>query len=217
MRVLITVLALVTAPFLASVAQEPPGRSPCWTVQHGSARDIHSQGQGNHYAKGHAKHACAPPVGDGGGGSGSTGGGTGDGTGGGTGGSTGGGGSTAAFAVIGGMLFNDANANAGIFFGMDGADSPLSGWTVELKLLNADGTVASTTSTSTDPWGNYAFPDLPGGTYLVCEVVQSGWRLTFPGTPRPCSGGFGYTVPVPADLVQPTYFGFNDFGNTTLP
>ena len=207
MRVLITLLALVTAPFLASVSQEPPGRSPCWTDEHGAARDTHSQGQGHHWAWGHAKHACAPPVGDGGGGGG----------GGSTGGGTSGGGSTVGFAVIDGMLFNDANANAGIVFGMDGADSPLPNWTVELKLLNADGTVASTTSTSTDPWGNYAFPDLPGGTYLVCEVVQSGWRLTFPGTPRPCSGGFGYTVPVPADLVQPTSFGFNDFGNTTLP
>src|SRR5438093_12955247 len=110
MRVLITVLALVTAPFLASVAQEPPGRSPCWTVQHGSARDIHSQGQGNHWAKGHAKHACAPPVGDGGGGStggdtggstgGSTGGDTGGSTGGGTGGGPRGGGGTVGVAVI---------------------------------------------------------------------------------------------------------------------
>src|SRR2546425_7953661 len=65
MRVLITVLALVTAPFLASVSQEPAGNPPCWTVEHGTARDSHSQGQGNHWAKGHAKHACAPPVGAG--------------------------------------------------------------------------------------------------------------------------------------------------------
>src|SRR5712691_5124431 len=208
MRVLVTLLALVTAPFLASVSQEPPGNSPCWTVEHGAARDTHSQGQGNHWAFGHAKHACAPPVGDGGGG----------GTGGGTGGSTGGGGSTAGFAVIDGMLFNDANANAGIVFGMDGADFPLPKWTVELNLLNADGTVASTTSTSTDASGNYAFPDLSAGTYLVCEVLQSGWRLTFPGTRRLlCAAGYGYTVVVPMGLSQATYFGFNDFGNTTLP
>src|SRR2546422_617843 len=216
MRVLITVLALVTAPFLASVAQEPAGRAPCWTDEHGAARDAHSQGHGNHWAWGHEKHACAPPVGDGGGGSGS--GGTGDGTGGSTGGGTSGGGSTVGFAVIDGMLFNDANANAGIVYGMDGADSPLQGWTVELNLLNADGTVASTTSTSTDASGNYAFPDLSAGTYLVCELLQSGWRLTFPGTRRLlCAAGFGYTVDVPMGLSQATYFGFNDFGNTTLP
>jgi len=116
------------------------------------------------------------------------------------------------------MLFNDANANAGIVFGMDGADFPLPNWTVELNLLNADGTVASTTSTSTDASGNYAFPDLSAGTYLVCEVLQSGWRLTFPGTRRLlCAAGYGYTVVVPMGLSQATYFGFNDFGNTTLP
>src|SRR5947209_12289780 len=215
MRVLITVLALVTAPFLASVSQEPAGNPPCWTVEHGTARDTHSQGQGNHWAKGHAKHACAPPVDDGGGGGGSTVGGTGDGTGGGT----GGGGSTVGFAVIDGMLFNDANANAGIVYGMDGADSPLPGWTVELNVVNLlDGTVTFNARTLTDASGNYAFPDLPAGRYLVCEVVQSGWRLTFPGTARPaCAAGFGYTVDVPMGLSQATYFGFNDFGNTTLP
>ena len=207
MRVLITVLALVTAPFLASVSQEPAGNPPCWTVEHGTARDGHSQGQGNHWAKGHAKHACAPPVGDGGGG------------GGGTGGGTSGGGSTVGFAVIDGMLFNDANANAGIVFGMDGADSPLPGWTVELNVVNLlDGTVTFNARTLTDASGNYAFPDLAAGRYLVCEVVQSGWRLTFPGTARPaCAAGFGYTVDVPMGLSQATYFGFNDFGNTTLP
>src|SRR3989442_15746238 len=63
MRVLIALVALVTAPFLASVAQEPPGNSTCWTVEHGAARDVHSQGQGHHLAKGHTKHEGAPPVG----------------------------------------------------------------------------------------------------------------------------------------------------------
>src|SRR2546426_7369949 len=209
MRVLITVLALVTAPFLASVSQEPAGNPPCWTVEHGRARDSHSQGQGNHWAKGHAKHACAPPGGEGGGGGG----------GGSRGGGTSGGGSTVGFAAIDGMLFNDANANAGIVFGMDGADSPLPGWTVELNVVNLlDGTVTFNARTLTDASGNYAFPDLAAGRYLVCEVVQSGWRLTFPGTARPaCAAGFGYTVDVPMGLSQATYFGFNDFGNTTLP
>src|SRR2546422_2178001 len=75
MRVLIALVALVTAPFLASVSQEPPGNSPCWTVEHGTARDTHSQGQGHHLAKGHTKHECAPPVGGGGDGGGTGGGG----------------------------------------------------------------------------------------------------------------------------------------------
>src|SRR3989441_2352525 len=205
MRVLVTLLALVTAPFLASVSQEPAG-SPsrtgndavrhseagdvedqandagdghCWTGEHDAARETHSRGHGHHWAKGHAKHACAPPVGDGGGGAGGG----------------GGGGGTVAFATIGGMLFNDANANAGIVFGMDGADSPLPGWTVDLNVVNLDGTVTFNARTVTDASGNYAFPGLLAGKYLGCEVVQSGWRLTFPGTQRPaCAAGFGYTV-----------------------
>src|SRR2546430_1124137 len=87
MRVLITLLALVTAPFLASVSQEPAG-SPsrtdndavrhseagkvedqdnddgdahCWSGEHDAAWATHSQGPGHHRAKGPAKHACAPP------------------------------------------------------------------------------------------------------------------------------------------------------------
>src|SRR3989442_12023876 len=125
MRVLVPLLALVITPFLASVSQEPPGRSPCWTVEHGAARDTHSQGHGNHWAWGHEKHACAPPVGDGGGGSGS--GGTGDGTGGSTGGGTSGGGSTSGVPVIGWVLFNYPKANARVMDGMGGGDSPLPG------------------------------------------------------------------------------------------
>src|SRR2546430_16596622 len=95
MRVLITLLALVTAPFLASVSQEPAGspshtdndavrhseagnvedqdnddRDHCWNGEHDAARETHSQGHGHHSAQGHAKHAVAPPVGDGGGGGG---------------------------------------------------------------------------------------------------------------------------------------------------
>src|SRR5712691_4886147 len=149
MRVLVTLLALVTAPFLASVSQEPAGNPPCWTVEHGAARDSHSQGRGHHWALGQAKHECDPPVGDGGGG----------------------GGGTVGFAEIDGMSFNDAKAN-GWF---DGGDSPLAGWTMQLSVNGPVGT-----TTVTDALGNYAFPGLSAGTYLVCEVVQTGWRLTEP-------------------------------------
>jgi len=106
------------------------------------------------------------------------------------------------------MSFNDAKAN-GWF---DGGDSPLAGWTMQLSVNGA-----VVTTTVTDALGNYAFPGLSAGTYLVCEVVQTGWRLTEPVTARACPGGFGYTVVVPTGLVQATSFGFNDFGNTTLP
>src|SRR2546428_13849842 len=112
MRVLVPLLALVITPFLASVSQEPPGRSPCWTVEHGAARDTHSQGHGNHWAWGHEKHACAPPVGDGGGGSGS--GGTGGGTGGSNGGGTRGGGGTGRVAPIGGGCLPKGEGHPGM-------------------------------------------------------------------------------------------------------
>src|SRR2546430_802789 len=199
MRVLITVLALVTAPFLASVSQEPAGNPPCWTVEHGAARDSHSQGKGNHWALGHAKHACAPPVGGGGGGDG------------------GGGGGTVAFGEIDGMSFWDVNGNGW----QDLSERGLAGWTIALDLVNADGTTTLNTTTLTDASGNYAFPGLSAGTYLVCETVQDllqggGYHLTEPVTPRPaCAGGFGYTVVIPTGLIEVTYFGFNDFGNTT--
>ncbi|PYP21605.1 MAG: hypothetical protein DMD53_06025 [Gemmatimonadetes bacterium] len=201
MRVLIALVALVTAPFLASVAQEPPGNSPCWTVEHGAARDVHSQGQGRHLAKGHTKHECAPPVG-----------------GGGDGGGTGGGGATTClvgngFANIVGMSWWDVNGNTW-------QDNPVTepgqaGWTIE---LSCGGTVVATTQTGLLPLpagpGDYAFTGLSDGSYLVCEVVPSGWHLTLPMTPRPCSGGFGYTVDV-SGLVAPQTWLANDFGNTT--
>src|SRR5713226_5173893 len=79
MRVLITILALVTAPFLASVSQEPAG-SPrpearsgqvadqdnddgdqqCENGEHPAALQSHSRnghGHGHAWAKGHAKQA----------------------------------------------------------------------------------------------------------------------------------------------------------------
>src|SRR2546428_10723443 len=88
MRVLITLLALVTAPFLASVSQEPAG-SPsrtgndavrhaeagnvedqdnddgdghCWSGEYDAAQETHSERHRPHWAQGHAKPACAPPV-----------------------------------------------------------------------------------------------------------------------------------------------------------
>ncbi len=205
MRVLITLLALVTAPFLASVSQEPPGNSPCWTVEHGTARDTHSQGQGQHLAKGHAMHACAPPpppsttctVGTG-------------------------------MAEIDGMSWSDANGNTW-------QDNPVTepgqaGWTIE---LSCGGRVVATTVT--DPLGNYSFLKLSDGSYLVCEVEppHTGWGQTLPMTARACAPfdlspssltwssagrtptGYGYTVVVPPDLVDPQTWLANDFGNRT--
>ncbi len=78
---------------------------------------------------------------------------------------------------IHGRVFEDINAA--------GTDAPnatngLQGWTVFLD-LNRDATVDSgdpTTTTLAD--GSFAFTGLEPGTYLVGEVVQSGWQLTYP-------------------------------------
>lgn len=94
---------------------------------------------------------------------------------------------------ISGYKLNDANGNA-LF---DEGEEKLSGWTIQLygECLELD--VASLVrvaeidtpeedcyeviaETKTDENGNYAFDDLPAGTYLVCEVQQEGWTRTFP-------------------------------------
>jgi len=209
MRVLVTLLALVTAPFLASVSQEPAGQSSvqlpeaanygqCVASEHSNAPSHTWRGTGNgqHLANGWAKQAqradaCgAPPpppsttctIGTGG------------------------------MGEIAGMSWWDVNGNTW-------QDNPVSepgqaGWTIE---LSCGGTVIATAVTG--PGGTYAFGDLNAGlydgTYLVCEVVQSGWRLTLPMTPRPCSGGFGYTVVIPLGLVDHQTWLANDFGNKT--
>jgi len=69
-------------------------------------------------------------------------------------------------------------------------------------------------TTTTNGTGDYVFPGLPGGTYLVCEVPQTGWRQTVPMSGTVCSaGGFGYTVVIP-DGVDIRFLG-NDFGTVT--
>ena len=79
----------------------------------------------------------------------------------------------------------------------------LSGWVIQLT-----GTV--TASAVTDGSGNYLFPGLPGGTYTICEVVQSGWSQTWPTFGTACStGGYGYTF----TLSDGQRGEFVDFGN----
>jgi hypothetical protein len=65
-----------------------------------------------------------------------------------------------------GTVFNDVTGWPG-----------LSGWVIELS-----GTVTATAVT--DATGSYRFSGLPAGTYTICEVVQSGWRQTWPTPDR---------------------------------
>ncbi len=98
-------------------------------------------------------------------------------------------------AQIGGIKFNDLNAN-GI---MDGAETGLSGWTINLD-RNGDGSIETTATTN--QYGYYRFTDLGPGTYVVTEVLQTGWLQTNPA-------GGGYTVTPYSGEDS----GSNDFGN----
>jgi len=75
-----------------------------------------------------------------------------------------------------GWTWNDADLDAV----WDTGESVLEGWTVFLD-TDKDGQLDSgETSTTTDANGYYVFGDLSPGRYTVAQVVQSGWRQTWP-------------------------------------
>ncbi len=82
-------------------------------------------------------------------------------------------------AEIHGTKWNDLDGD-GI---RDAGEPGLPGWTIYLD-LNGDGTHQPSTEPSqvTDASGDYSFLNLAAGTYVVGEVMQSGWDQTFPGT-----------------------------------
>ncbi len=78
---------------------------------------------------------------------------------------------TAATGSISGTKFNDLNGNGQFDAGEPGLES----WTI--TLTKADG---STVTTATNVNGDYAFGGLEAGTYTVGEVLQTGWKQTYP-------------------------------------
>jgi hypothetical protein len=62
----------------------------------------------------------------------------------------------------------------------DGDHHRLAGVTINLAKSSAPSTIIA--STVTDKLGNYRFLSLPAGTYIVSEVVQSGWKETYPAS-----------------------------------
>ncbi len=71
--------------------------------------------------------------------------------------------------TIGGELFNDLNGN-GV---LDGNESGVAGWTVDLFL---NGALNETTTTDTN--GNFSFANLTPGTYRVRVELQMNWVTT---------------------------------------
>ena len=114
----------------------------------------------------------------------------------------------AALGEIDGTAFNDLDAS-----GWRAGDEPgLFGWVIELS-----GPVSQTTTTNDA--GDYIFSQLPGGTYLVCEVPQTGWQQTVPMSGPACpKGGFGYTVVIPDVIPDGGGIRFlgNDFGTAVV-
>ena len=81
----------------------------------------------------------------------------------------------------------------------------LSGWTVEV-------TGPTTASAASDGTGTYTFTGLPAGTYLVCEVLQVGWRQTAPSSGSSCPTGVGYQFTI-ADGQRASFVSFGNVPN----
>ena len=79
-------------------------------------------------------------------------------------------------AEIRGIKWNDLDGD-GI---QDPTESGLASWTIYLDANTNDQLDTGETFTTTDAIGNYRFTDLRPGTYAVAEVMQEGWRQTFP-------------------------------------
>ncbi|MCU0633045.1 MAG: PKD domain-containing protein, partial [Methanolinea sp.] len=100
---------------------------------------------------------------------------------------------------ISGLKFNDVNGNGIREFN----DLPLSGWTIQLAYKVNNTLFKSTTTNSS---GVFSFANIPQGSYLLKEVLQSGWKQTAP------TGGT-YTI----DITETNYqFNARDFGNQQL-
>jgi len=105
-----------------------------------------------------------------------------------------------------GWTWNDVDLDAE----WDDGESALEGWTVFLD-IDKDGQLdAGETSTTTDANGYYVFGGLSPGEYTVAQVMQSGWRQTWPADAS-------HTVTVTAEnLWAETYFGNHELPVVTI-
>lgn len=79
---------------------------------------------------------------------------------------------------IQGRVFNDSNNN-GVD---DSTEVRLQGWTVYLDTNNNGLLDTGEPSTTSGSFGEYQFRHLAAGTYVVREIVQSGWTETLPSS-----------------------------------
>lgn len=96
--------------------------------------------------------------------------------------------------VITGRKYHDANNDGD----QDPGELFLNGWTVELRDIDADASdapIATTTTQDIDldgsgtiepetESGRYVFSDVPAGTYVVQEVIPTGWTQSQPNHPN---------------------------------
>ena len=83
-------------------------------------------------------------------------------------------------ATITGYKWNDVNGD-----GKHQSGEPkLSGWTIQL--YDHNGVLID--HTVTDASGYYSFTNVAPGKYKVCEVMQTGWVQTYPGSAHGCHG-----------------------------
>ncbi len=105
---------------------------------------------------------------------------------------------------IQGSKWNDLNGD-----GQWGAAEPgLGGWTVYLD-QNQNGQLdGNEVSTVTDANGNYSFTALTPGNYTVAEVLQPGWKQTYPGLNGGFeSGSFSSWLPIGSASIETSEFG----------
>ena len=110
--------------------------------------------------------------------------------------------------MIGGYKWNDVNGNGQ----WDKDEATLTGWTIFVD-ANANGVLdTDEESTVTDSKGWYSFTGFgPNQKVNVCEVMQTGWRQTFPAKDDNCLH-FTFTQ---SGQVENDYY-VSDFGNQQL-
>jgi protocatechuate 3,4-dioxygenase beta subunit len=101
---------------------------------------------------------------------------------------------------ISGQVFNDLNGN-GI---KDPGEPGLAGWTVFVDLNNSGVLEANDPRAVTNAQGNYSLAGLAPGTYVLREVLQTGWTQTAP------AAGF-QTVTIDDISSRVTGIDFGDF------